>query len=241
MKIFKTFFLLLITIVFIQNSSSAQVSFSAGPSIGITIPSGDYSGSTLDYYAGTKYGLSSGVNFGAVVRANLTALNLKLKVNYSSLKNSGNSQAGQGDIQLKQNLLMISVGPEYRISIPGSPIKPYIGANLVYTSFSGETAFKDVARVPTGTQQLQSASRTGLGLDLGVMFAVGTKSMLDLGLSYNAHNLFGKSFTGGDARVDSYTSLNDEKDPAFGGDKHPIGSSRTISTLQFNLSYLFNL
>ncbi|CAN5432194.1 hypothetical protein BH10BAC5_BH10BAC5_23440 [soil metagenome] len=241
MKIFKTFLLLLITIAFIQNSSSAQVSFSAGPSIGLTIPSGDYSGSTLDYYSGTKFGLSSGINFGAVVRANLTAVNFKLKVNYSALKNSGNSEPGKGDVQLKQNLLMVSVGPEYRISIPGSPIKPYIGANLIYTSFSGETSFTGVEKVSSGTYQLQSASRTGLGLDLGVMFAVGTKSMLDLGLSYNAHNLFGKSFTGADRRLDSYTSLNDEKDPQFGGDKHPIGSSRTISTLQFNLSYLFNL
>ena len=63
---------LLVVILFsaaMAGSLFSQVSFSAGPTIGVTIPSGDYSGTTIDYYNGVKYGLGTGINFGVVFKA----------------------------------------------------------------------------------------------------------------------------------------------------------------------------
>lgn len=233
----------ILTLFLFQNISNSQVKFSLGPSAGITIPSGDYGGTTLNYYSGTSFGLSSGFNVGAILKANLPVISFRLGINYSSLKNTGNSEPGQGSVDVKQSFFMISAGPEYAINIPASPIKPYLGLDLLMTSFSGQTTFQGVSRVPSGTYDMSSASRIGLGFGAGVGFAIGKKMSLDVGFRYNFHNLFGKSFTGTDDRLSSYTSLNDDKDPVNPSDldKHPIGSSRSITTIQFNLGFLFGL
>ena len=236
-----TYISLILLAVFFQNYTYSQVKISIGPSVGVTIPSGDFGGTTLNYYSGTSYGLSTGINFGAVIKASLPVIRFRAALNYSSLKNCGNSEPGQGTVDIKQNLLTISIGPEYAINIPASPIKPYIGLDLLLTSFSGQTTFQGVEKVPSGTYDMASASRTGLGFGAGIEYAIGKKYSLDLGFRYNIHNLFGKSFTGGTNRLASYTSLNDDVDPLFTSDpdKHPIGTKRSISTIQFNLAFLF--
>lgn len=223
----------------------SQVKFSAGPEIGITLPQGDYSGTTTDYYSGLKYGLNTGVNFGAVFKAKLPVLSIRAAVNYSILSNSGLADANNPGsyVEVKHKLLMISVGPEFYFSLPASPIKPYAGIDLLISSFSGESTFQGLSRVPSGTYNMSSAGRTGIGLGIGAEVGIGRKMTLDLGLRYNLINLFSKSYEGGyDAnRIDSYLYLNDAKDPRYPNeaDKHPIGSDRNISTLQFNLSILF--
>jgi opacity protein-like surface antigen len=233
----------LFLLVFIQMFAASQVKFSVGPELGVTIPVGDYSGTTIDYYNGTAYGLSPGINFGVVFKAALPVISFRVAANFSSLKNTGNSEPGQGSVTVKHHLFMLSAGPEFVINLPGSPVKPYLGADLLFTSFSGETSFQGVARVPSGPFEMSSASRIGLGVGGGVEFSIGKKYLLDLGFRYNIHNLFSKSFSGGDDRIFSYTSLNDDADPLYPEDisKHPIGSSRSISTLQVNLVFLFGL
>src|SRR6266496_2045391 len=74
-------------------SSFSQIRLAIGPSIGLTSPTIDYSGETSDFYTGTKYGMRSGINFGAAAKVALGPLNGKLTVSYASLSNSG-----RGDI-----------------------------------------------------------------------------------------------------------------------------------------------
>jgi len=234
MNIFK--FLVLFLISISLNLLNSQVKFSAGPEVGYTGPTADLSGTTMDYYNGTKYGMTGGINLGAIFKVKLAVLNLKFTVNYTSMSNSGNSEPGKGYVDLKNGMLIIGAGPEYAFNIPGSPVKPYIGLDILFTSFSSDITFNDVAKVPTGTYSMSSAIRTGLGLGGGLNIGLGKKYSLDLGLTLNFHNLLGKSFSGGDSRLYSYISLNDDKDPLFDGesDKHPIGNSRSISSIQFN-------
>jgi opacity protein-like surface antigen len=223
----------------------SQTGFSIGPSVGVTIPSGDYSGTTVDYYNGAKYGLGSGVNFGVVFKARLPVLNIRAAVNYSSLSNSGNSETDrpQSFIEVKHNLLMLSAGPEFKFNIPASSLTPYAGADLIFTSISGESRFDEAARVDDGTYTMNGSSRLGIGLGAGAEIAIGNKFGIDICLRYNLINLIGKKFEElpSDERVDSYVNLNDEQDPNYSVDpnKHPINNSRSISTLQFNLAFLF--
>lgn len=224
-------------------TTHSQISLSIGPSVGYIGPQSDYSGTTVDYYNGTKYGLGSGVNFGAIARVRIPFLSGKLGLSYASLSASGDPGQGGGTIDVKQKLLVISIGPEFNIAIPFSPVVPYLGLDLLFTTISGETTFNGVARVPSGTYEMSSATRTGLGLGAGVIVGFGKKFSLDAGLKFNLHNLFGKTFTGGsDERLSSYTSLNDDADPLNSSDPddHPIAQSRNISTIQFNLAFLFD-
>jgi opacity protein-like surface antigen len=229
-------------ILFITNISFSQIKFSIGPVIGYTSPAGDLSGTTMDYYNGSKYGLNGSVNFGAQAKLKLLVINAKASVMYTSLSNTGNSEPGQGSVETNMKLLTFALGTEFHLPVPLIPVNPYIGAELLFTNFKGETVFTGVSRVPSGTYTLSSASRTGLGFGAGVEISFGKKSSLDLGIKYNMYNLFGKSFSGGDDRIFSYTSLNDEADPQYSvdPDKHPISGSRIISAVQFNLSYLFD-
>jgi opacity protein-like surface antigen len=234
-------------LIFFCSSSDSQIGVSLGPSVGLTSPTGDYSGSTVDYYNGAKYGLSSGINFGGVVKLKLLILKIRGAVNHSSLSNSGNSEPSNPGsfVEIKHGLLLISAGPELSFSLPGSPIVPYIGADLLMSSLSGESTFRGVSGVPSGTYSMSSTSRFGLGLGGGVEFRLGRKYALDLGLRYNFLNLFGKNFEElpSDNRVDSYMNLNDDQDPnyAVDPDDHPVSNSRSISILQLNLTFLFDL
>lgn len=89
---------------------------------------------------------------------------------------------------------------------------------------------------------MQTASRTGLGIAGGVEIKL-LSTTIDLSLRYNMINLFSKSFEGANNndRNESYKYLNDAKDPNYGNElkKHPIGTDRTIATLNFQLGVLF--
>ena len=224
--------------------SFSQIKFSAGPYFGFTEPLGDYSGTTVDYYTGTKYGLGGGINFGAVFKVKFSRLNARASLFYTSLDNSGNSLPGRSDVvNVKQNLFMIGIGPEFMFTFPGSRAKPYLNVDLLFTSFSGEVTFHDVQRVPTGTFSMSSATRTGLGLGAGVNIELTSKYSFDVMFRYNFHNLLGKSYTSGvDNRLTSYISLNDDRDPLYDpeDDKHPISSSRSINSIQIDFGFIFD-
>lgn len=244
---YRTKLLIAIIVIFFSVSLSySQLKYSIGPFIGVTIPTGDYSGTTIDYYNGIHYGLSSGADVGAIFKIKLPVLAIRISAGYAPLKNTGLAVIDEPEsyIEVKQSLFTISAGPEFHFNIPQSPIKPYAGIDLLLTSFNGEATFLHVPHgVPDATFSMSSTTRIGLGLGAGVEFGLGNKYSLDLGLRYNIHNLFGKNITASDNRTTSYLYLNDAADPLYPFDPvhHPISSNRNISTLNINLAFLFNL
>jgi opacity protein-like surface antigen len=239
--------LFIFTFIFLFHSTSnAQLSILLGPSIGWTAPTVDYSGETTDYYSGTRYALGSGINFGAMGKLNLGPINFNLSVLYCPLSGSGVADATQpnNSVEIKQNLFTIGVGTQYGFSIPMSPVKPYIGFDLLFTTISGSTKFQGVQKVNSSTIDLETASRTGLGFAAGVEIKL-LSTALDVSLRYNLINLFNKSYDGSPTgtRDEAYKYLNDAKDPNYSSsdDKHPVGTDRTIATIQFQLGILFGL
>ncbi|MBN1130680.1 MAG: outer membrane beta-barrel protein [Chitinispirillaceae bacterium] len=224
---------------------SQGVKFQIGAGLAYEMPMGDYGGTTVDYYGGTKYGLAGGLNFHAKGRVGAAGFQLGAELGYASLSNSGNAEAsGQGEITVSQDVVFVKLGPEYMINIPMVPLKPYVGLNLAFNMISGETDFGGVAAVPSGTYEMQSAARFGVGASGGVVYKLSPLISFDLSVSYNLLNLFGKKFEVivNPARNDSYEYLNDAKDPVAGTDADNfIGAARSISTLQAGLSVMFGI
>jgi opacity protein-like surface antigen len=227
--------------------SRSQVNIKLGGGIGLTIPSSDFSGSTLDYYNGSRYGLSSGLNIHGKAKIGLSGFNLAGEIDYSSLSNTGNSEPGQGKVDISQKILSLKVGPEFHLSLPALPVTPYIGANLALNSFSGETTFQGVSKVPSATYSVKDATRFGLGFSVGTEVSIGPFLSLDFNISYNLMNISGKEWNdvnpGINQRIDSYLSLNDDHDPQYaaGEDKHFISNARSIHSILFTASILFGL
>ena len=226
---------------------SQGIKLQAGAGIGYEMPTGDYGGTTVDYYNGTKYGLSGGLNFHAKGRVGAAGFQLGAEIGYTSLSNKGDAEAsGQGEVEVSQKVISIKLGPEYMINIPAVPLKPYVGANLALNTISGEVTFGGVSSVSSGTFDVKSTTRFGLGIGGGVVYKLGPLMSLDLNISYNLMNLFGKKFEVVDptnpSRLDSYVRLNDDKDPLAGiNADNFIGGSRSISSLQAGLSVMFGI
>lgn len=235
--------LVLVLTILISSTAFSQMGLKIGPALGLTSPTGDYGGDVKDFYAGTKYGMRSGVNFGALAKIQLGPLNGRLSLSYASLSNSGNSNPSQSNstVEVKNSLFMITLGTEFGFGIPFSPVKPYAGIDLLFTTIGGSFNYQGTTGVPSGERNISSASRTGLGLAVGTEIGFGTLTA-DISLRYNLINLFGKKYEGvtnSNNRVDAYTSLNDDADPNATNDNHPIANSRSISTIQLQLGILF--
>ena len=84
----------LITLLVSSNLYS-QVTFQLGGGLGYILPAGDYSGPTVDFYNGTKYGMSSGFNIHAKARVGLVGLNLFGMIDYSTVSGEGEGEPGQ--------------------------------------------------------------------------------------------------------------------------------------------------
>lgn len=141
------FSVVIIALTALMNTQSrAQVNIKLGGGIGLMSPASNFSGSTIEYYNGSSYGLSSGLNIHGKAKIGLSGLNLVAEIDYSSLSNTGNSEPGQGKVDISQKILLLKVGPEFRLSLPALPVTPYIGANLALNSFSGETTFQGVSQ-----------------------------------------------------------------------------------------------
>lgn len=97
---------------------------------GSVSPFSDFKGSTLDYYSGTNYGQSNGINYQVKARVGVIGLNLVGQLDYASLSNNGNSELGKESLDLSQKVLSMKLGPEFKLNIPLVPITPYIGAKL---------------------------------------------------------------------------------------------------------------
>lgn len=242
----KIFSIIIPVIILFLNihTATSQLKIVLGPSIGYTMPTGDYAGTTTDFYNGTAYGLNSGINFGAMGKLGLGPINFNLSIIYSPLSSSG-TISPKGSVEIKQKILTIGIGSQYGFGIPLSPVKPYLGLDILFSTFNGSFNFSGgTPEVSDGTFDMQSASRTGLGIAGGVEIKLGG-TLLDLSLRYNMLNLFSKSYEGlsNNDRKQSYMYLNDNKDPNFvsGDKKHIIGASRSITTVQLQVGILFGL
>jgi hypothetical protein len=218
--------------------AAAQVSFQIGGGAGYVMPAGDYKGSIAEYYAGTNYGLAGGFAVHAKARVGLMGFNLTGEVDYAFLNNDGSPEGGNTSAEVDHKILSIKVGPEFRLGLPAVPVTPYIGLNVAFNSFSGSTKFQGTSSVPSSTVDMASASRIGIGATVGVML-----SSIDIAVHYNLHNLTGKAWGGGSNRVDTYSSLNDDKDPLFavGDNNHVVKDPRSIQSIVLTVSMMFGI
>jgi opacity protein-like surface antigen len=233
----------------LASNSYSQISLKLGPMLGLTSPTSDYSGETQDFYAGTKYGMKSGFHYGVVGKVVFGPIGGRLSISYASMSNSGNADPTHPNstVDVSNSIFMVTIGTEFGITIPFTPVRPYAGIDLLISSINGTVNFQGTTSVPSNEMDIESASRTGLGLALGTEVFFGKTFILDLSLRYNLINLVGKSYdgpAGSNNRIDAYTHLNDDADPEYDstpGSNHPIGNSRNIQTIQINVGLIFSL
>jgi len=235
-------------ILFVSSINYSQVTLQVGAGGGYIAPTGDYAGSTVDFYNGTKYGMSSGYNFNAKVRVGLLGLNLFGIIDYSSISGDGQSDPDNKNSQIEntQKILSFKAGPEFNISIPLSPVGVYFDGFLSVNTFSGTVSFQGVSGVSTGEYDLETATRVGAGVGGGVLLDILPVVTLDLGIQYNWYNLFGKQYNSINTnlqREDAYTSLNDDADPLYqsSSNVHIIGESKAINAWEFTLTAMFGI
>lgn len=235
--------ILIVIVLFLSDLSYSQIGIKIGPTLGLTSPTVDYTGDVKDFYAGTKYGMRSGINFGAIGKVTLGPLNGRVSAIYSSLDNTGvadpNTPNSTGEV--KNSLFMLTLGTEFGFAIPFSPVKPYAGIDILFSTISGSFRFQGTPNVNSSENNIKSSSRTGLGFAIGSEVAFGKTFTLDLSLRYNLVNLFGKEFTSytNSDRTNSYTSFNDAEDPNGGENNHPVTNSRSVAVIQIQVGILF--
>jgi hypothetical protein len=243
----KLLFLNILFIVLVSTViTNAQVTVQVGGGLGYSLPSGDYGGETTGFYNGTEYGLESGFNLHAKARLGLLFINAFGEIGYTTFSGTGDAEEGRGTVDISHEVFTIKIGPEFMMSIPASPVTPYLMGFVSYNSFSGTVDFQGVSDVPSGEYDIASASRIGLGAGAGALFGLGVLN-LDFSIQYHAMNVGGSEYSIDDPtsheRLDNYTSLNDAEDPLYesGSDDHFIGDSRSISAWEFKLSVLFGI
>lgn len=229
----------------LASHTSAQVTIQVGAGLGYATPTGDYGGNTTEFYNGTKYGIESGINYNLKGRVGLAFLNVFGEIGYTTFSGEGEAAPGQGNIKLSNNVFSIKAGPEFPINIPLSPITPYLQGFLSVNTFSGDVEFQGVSAVPSGTYDIASATRVGIGGGVGAWFSLGLIK-LDLNIQYHLINFTGNEYkienVTSHERLDNYTSLNDGKDPGYNGsDSHFIKDDRGIGALEFKITAMFGL
>lgn len=135
-------------------------------------------------------GFGGGAIYGGKVIASLPLIpiNITGKVYYSPYSGE------ESGIEITSSLLSVSLGGEFTL-IPG-PVKPYLGADLLYSSFGD---------VEVNGQKVEDGEgKTGLGVDVGVYFTL--LPMIDLDLSYSYY--FNSLLSSGDDVNTSNIVLN---------------------------------
>jgi len=233
-------------ILLFVSQTNAQISFQIGGGLGYSVPSGDYGGTTAEFYNGEKYGMESGINFHAKARLGLLFINAFGEVGYTTFSGEGDIPAGNNaSVEISNKVFSAKVGPEFKFSIPLSPITPYLDGFISLNTFSGTVKFDAQGTdLPSSEQDIESASRIGLGAGGGVLLSLGGLN-LDLSIQYHLMNVAGKKYDGDiikNQRIESYRFLNDAEDPSAGTlPDHFIANSRNMSAIEFKLTVLFGL
>ncbi len=238
----KSFFITILLVV-LTSTGFSQVSLKIGGGGGYVLPAGDYGGTIQEFYTGTKYGMSNGYNLHLKAKASILTFAAKAEIDYAAFSNKEEWEPGKEE-EVNHNILSFRVGPEFRFDIPLSPITPYIDAYVSLNTITGSFQFKSRPDgLPSDKRDMESATRIGVGFGGGAELSLGPFMFLDLGIHYNMVNLLGKEFKAvtNQNRIDSYKSLNDDKDPLYSvsSDEHIISDSRAINNLQFTLTVLF--
>ncbi len=242
----KLIFITLLSISFLS-VSSAQITAQVGGGLSYNIPQGDAGGSADDFYNGTKYGLSSGYSFFAKARAGIIGTSFFAEIDYSSLNGDGNADNNNGKVEVSLKNFSVKLGPEIMIDIPLSPVTPYFAPYLMFNQLSGEVKLQGLSKVPSGNYNIESAARIGAGGAAGILLKLNPGLKLDLSVHYQFLNLFGKEFKSVNPstvrRIDSYTTLNDDKDPLYSSssDEHFISDKRSINNIQFKLGLMIGI
>ena len=242
----RTVILFFLFTLLVSTDVYSQISLQVGGGLGYISPTGDYSGSTVDFYNGTKYGMSSGFNYHAKARVGLLGFNVFGIIEYSTISGDGESEPGQGEVENSHSIFSIKAGPEFNFSPPLSPLGFYLDGFVAINTFSGTVKFQGVSQVPSGERDLESDTRIGVGAGGGILFDILPVVTLDFGIHYNFYNLFGKQYTSistSHERLDNYTSLNDDKDPLYqaGDDEHIIADKRSMNAWQFTLTAMIGI
>ncbi len=227
-------------------STFAQITVQVGGGLGATSPTGNYAGTTIDFYSGTHYGLGSGFNMHAKARVGLLGFNLFGMIDHSTLSSGeGEGEPGNGKVENSHKIFSLKAGPEYNLSIPLFPLGFYLNGFVSVNTISGTAKFQGLTKVPSGEYDIESSTRFGAGAGGGVLLDILPVITLDFGIQYNVYNLFGKQYTANvtsHPRLDAYTSLNDEKDPLFEStEDRIIGDSRSMNAWQFTVTALIGL
>jgi opacity protein-like surface antigen len=224
----------------------SQITIQLGGGLGATSPTGNYAGTTMDFYNGTHYGLGTGFNIHAKARVGLLGFNLFGIVDYSTLSSGeGEGEPGKGKVENSHNIFSLKAGPEFNVSIPLFPLGFYLDGFISVNTISGKVSFQGLTKVPSGEYDIESATRFGLGAGGGVLLDILPVVTLDFGIHYNAYNLFYKQYTTNitsHERLDAYKSLNDDKDPFYNTTEDRIvGESRSMDAWQFTVTALIGL
>ena len=236
-------FVTLILAMFVT-TTYAQVTIQLGAGVGYVMSRADYAGTSVGFYEGANYGMDNGFNIHAKARVGLLSFIAAGEISYSMMNTNGAyNDAGQGSVDASLNVLSLRVGPEFHFGVPLMPIDPYIGANFQVNTFSGSVEFQGITHVSSGTVDIESATRYGLGVNGGVVLnLLGFK--IDFNASYNLMNLLGNEFVdAGNQRIDSYKNLNDDSDPDFanGDINHFISDSRSLDNIEIKATVMFGL
>jgi len=189
-KFFKNIFTAILFTICLSTLASAQITLQVGGGMGIASSSGDYGGSTIDFYNGTKYGLETGINYHAKTRVGVLSFNVFGMIDYTTLSGEGESEPGKGKVEVSQSVFSLKVGPEFHIGIPLVPVGVYLDGSIGLNTISGEVIFNGVSEVPSGTYDVESQSRVGFGLGGGVLLDIIPMLTIDLGIHYNWLNPF---------------------------------------------------
>lgn len=233
-------------LLLVTSDIHSQITLQVGGGLGYINPVGDYGGTTIDFYEGINYGMSSGFNYHAKARVGLIGLNLFGIIEYSNVSGEGESEPGKGTVENSHGIFSLKAGPEFNISPPLFPLGFYLDGFVSVNTFSGTVKFQGVAEVPSGEYDLGSETRFGVGVGGGVLLDILPVVTLDFGVHFNLYNVFGQQYTGttgNPKRLDAYTSLNDDKDPLYGTDNDIfiIKDVRAINAWQFTLTAMIGI
>lgn len=170
--------------------ANAQVTFQLGGGVGYEMASGEL-GADIEDMGDGNFGMDGGFNLHAKARVGLLSFIAAGEIGYTMMSNEGT--LGSVKYENSINVLSLKVGPEFHFGLPLVPVDPYAGVNLQFNTFTGETKLQGMPGEASGTYDMESATRIGIGINGGAVLNLGGMK-LDVNLSYNMLNLFGKDY-----------------------------------------------